>query len=79
MENGDDFGAQLSVHHKKILIQPILFSEYSITELEAPRGRTEKGKTAKDLQMYISVPQEEYNNLASCICQICIYRDKVAD
>jgi hypothetical protein len=77
VESGDDSDAQLNLHHNKNLILPIWLSLYSTIELEAPKGKTEWGQKAKGLQMYTPAPQEEYNSLASCTCQICIYMDKM--
>jgi hypothetical protein len=79
VESGDDSGAQLNLHHNIYLILLIWFSLYSTIELEAPKGQTGWGQKAKGLQMYTPAPQEECSNLASCTCQICIYRDKMAD
>jgi hypothetical protein len=78
-ENGDDCGVQLNFPYDKNLIQLLWFSKCLRTKLETPKCMTTEVQKARAPQKYISAPQEVCSNLASYTCQICIYRDKMAD
>lgn len=79
MENGDDCGGQLNFPDDKNLIQLLWSLKCLRVEIEAPKCRTTEVQKARSPQKYISAPQEVCSNLASDTCQICIYKDKLAD